>query len=66
MAQRQQILDLVEAINKRKEDITKLSPAEQSFFYDIESQSSHYGFSFSDKQLKWLCSIYRKIYSVEA
>jgi len=62
MIQRSVIQDLVTAINQRSDELKKLSQKDKDFFSDIEEQCTHYGYSFSEKQLKWLSAIYREVY----
>ena len=62
MTPRQTILDLITEIMKRPLEIKKLNSKELKFFNDMKEASLHYGYTFSENQLKYLSSIYRKIY----
>jgi len=62
MIQRSTMQDLVKAIKLQPNEIKKLPVKDREFFEDIEEQCTHYGYGFSEKQLKWLSSIYREVY----
>ena len=58
---------LCDAIYKYPLEIDKLPSRDKLFLFDMKQQLTHYGFSFSEKQSKWLQAIYRKVYeNVEA
>ena len=63
MINRSDILALLTEIKKQKAGIEKLSAKDFAFLQDISTQALHYGYTFSDAQLKWLSSIYRQVYA---
>ena len=63
MINRNDILVLLEEIKKRPSEVEKLPSKDFQFLQDISNQASHYGYVFSDSQLKWLSAVYRKVYA---
>jgi len=63
MINRSDILALLTEITKQKAGVAGLSSKDFNFLQDMSHQASHYGYTFSDAQLKWLSSIYRQVYA---
>ena len=62
MIPRSDILALLTEIAKRKSEVEKLPSKDAMFLIDINTKASHYGYTFTEPQLKWLSAIYRKVY----
>ena len=63
MIKRDTIKALVDFIDLRPNKIEKLKPKDKLFYCSIKQASTNYGYTFSEKQLKYLESIYRQVYN---
>ena len=63
MISRDTIKSLINFIELRPNKIDKLKPKDKLFYRSIKQASLNYGYSFSEKQLKYLESIYRQVYN---
>ena len=55
------IQDILKEINTYKYNFSKLCNNEILFIDSISMDATHYGFTFTEKQLSWLKSIYDKL-----
>lgn len=62
MIKRDDMRALVKMIIERPVQIMGLNAKDKDFLTKMRHDVEKYGYSFSDKQFKWLNDIYRKVY----
>jgi hypothetical protein len=63
MIDRDTMKSLIDFIQQRKERLHKLTKIDQVFYNKMKQDIQHYGYSFTEEQLKQLESIYRQVYN---